>query len=85
MKALIGTEKRIRNGWLTMPLCRHGQPRASGMVFAFREPVHTAARDGVRVRASHKRRLRRMFEAQIALTIGLIAGLILGWLTAGMQ
>jgi hypothetical protein len=26
-----------------------------------------------------------MFEAQIALTIGLIAGLILGWLTAGMQ
>ena len=30
-------------------------------------------------------RLRRMFEAQIALTIGLIAGLILGWLTAGMQ
>jgi hypothetical protein len=26
-----------------------------------------------------------MFEAQIALVIGLIANLILGWLTVGMQ
>ena len=29
--------------------------------------------------------VHRMFEAQIALIIGLIAGLILGWLSVAMQ
>ena len=56
------------------------------MEFAFRELVHTArAIVPLRLVRGIKSRLRHMFEAQIALTIGLIAGLILGWLTAGMQ
>jgi hypothetical protein len=56
------------------------------MEFAFREPIHAAhAVVSLRLVRRIKSGLGHMFEAQIALTIGLIAGLILGWLTAGMQ
>jgi hypothetical protein len=74
--------RSLRRGFLPL----RPRPKASGMEFAFRELVHTArAVVPLRLMRRIKSRLRRMFEAQIALTIGLIAGLILGWLTAGMQ
>jgi hypothetical protein len=58
----------------------------SGTLLAFREPVHTAALDAALALVHRiKSGVGRMFEAQIALTVGLITGLILGWLSAGMQ